>query len=75
MLFLPCSELFDGEEADRKGRLKRHMDMDSDERDQAQAVVARASAALDRLTALHPKLIDLGLERTFSYSQAGQSAS
>ena len=26
---------------------------------------ARASAALDRLAALHPKLIDLGLTRTF----------
>ena len=26
----------------------------------------RAGAALDRLTALHPKLIDLGLDRTFA---------
>ena len=43
------------------------MDMGSDEqrpgarsRDER-----RAAAALDRLAALHPKLIDLGLERTF----------
>ena len=33
--------------------------------DQPSSDEARASAALERLAALHPKLIDLGLERTF----------
>ena len=33
--------------------------------DQSADDTARATAALDRLAALHPKLIDLGLTRTF----------
>jgi len=33
----------------------------------AMAAADRAAAALDRLARLHPKLIDLGLDRSFAF--------